>query len=305
MSATFGIYNILSSTYWKPVDFNVVGQQFDVKKTPLLLDNGMYFYLHNVLSNPVDFTFNRKTGTLLSSLIYNSYFLENKKNPEIVENLTKIESPISTIDGNIVTFYNSNSSLPNNPTVLRDSFNDIFGRNDVFTFNFVENNKVTVKNKLGNLLTANFFGTNGLVFSPQIYPPTQTQLFDYLIGESSIVLFKSDTNYTNIVAKGSNNIYVLSSVNLGKNNSLPSSAVLNFVSYKNNVIDFENDISIINNATYNITFGFGGNFGLCNVFSKNNIFYTGGLTHDLLKKYNQVNNNQYNNIITIINNSNK
>lgn len=243
MSATFGIYNILSSTYWKPVDFNVVGEQFDVKKTPLLLDNGMYFYLHNVLSNPVDFTFNRKTGTLLSSLIYNSYFLENKKNPEIVENLTKIESPISTIDGNIVTFYNSNSSLPNNPTVLRDSFNDIFGRNDVFTFNFVENNKVTVKNKLGNLLTANFFGTNGLVFSPQIYPPTQTQLFDYLIGESSIVLFKSDTNYTNIVAKGSNNIYVLSSVNLGKNNSLPSSAVLNFVSYKNNVIDFENDIS--------------------------------------------------------------
>ncbi|NBO98602.1 MAG: hypothetical protein EBU90_00475 [Proteobacteria bacterium] len=242
MSATFSIYNILSATYWKPVDFNVVGEQFDVKKTPLLLDNGMYFYLHDSLSNAVDFTFNRKTGTFLTSLFYNSYFLTNKKNPEITEELTKIESPIVNDTGNIVTFYNSNSALPNNPTVLKDTLGEIFGKNDVFTFNFV-NGKVTVKNKLGNLLTANYFGTNGLVFSPQIYPPAQTQLFDYFIGDSSIILFKSDTNYTNIVAKGTNNIYVLSSVSLAKNSSLPSNAIFSFVSYKKNTINFENDVS--------------------------------------------------------------
>ncbi len=242
MSATFSIYNILSATYWKPVDFNVVGEQFDVKKTPLLLDNGMYFYLHDALSNALDFTFNRKTGTFLTSLFYNSYFLKNKKNPEITEELTKIESPISDINGNIVTFYNSNSSLPNNPTVLKNTLGDIFGKNDVFTFDFV-NDKVSVKNKLGNLLTANYFGTNGLIFTPQIYPPAQTQLFDYFIGESSIILFKSGTNYTNIIAKGTNNIYVLSSVSLAKNSSLPNNAIFNFVSYKNNQIDFENDVS--------------------------------------------------------------
>jgi hypothetical protein len=243
MSATFSIYNILSATYWKPVDFNVVGDEFNIKKTPLLLDNGMYFYLHNVLLNSVDFTFNRKTGTFLSSLIYNSYFLENKKNPDLIENLTKIESPITTIDGNIVTFYNSNSSRRNNPTVLKNTLGIIFGKNDVFTFSFVENNKVTVKNKSGNLLTANFFGTNGLVFKPQLYPPSQTQLFDYFLGDSSIVLFKSDTNYTNIVTRGTNNIYVLSSVNLGKTTNLPNNAIFNFVSYKKNSINFENDVS--------------------------------------------------------------
>jgi hypothetical protein len=242
MSATFSIYNTLSTTYWRPVDFNVVGEQFDVKKTPVLFDNGMYFYLHDSLSNGVDFTFNKKTGTFLTNLIYNSYFLENKKNPDIVQNLTKIESVIKTVSGNVVTFYNSNSSLPNNPTVLLDTSNVIFGANDVMTFSFEENNKVSVKNKIGNLLTADFFGTNGLSFKQQIYPPAQTQLFDYFLGESSIILFKSNTNYTNIVTKGSNNVYVLSSVSLAKNSSLPSNAVFNFVSYKNNTLNFDNGI---------------------------------------------------------------
>jgi hypothetical protein len=243
MSSTFSIYNTLSATYWRRVDFNVVGEQFDVKKTPLLFDNGMYFYLHDTLSDSVDFTFNKKTGTFLTKLIYNSYFLENKKNPDIVQNITKIESPIKTVNGNIVTFYNSNSSLPNNPTVLLDTSNTIFGVNDVITFSFEENNKVSVKNKIGNVLTADYFGINGLTFKQQIYPPSQTQLFDYFLGESSIILFKSNTNYTNIVTKGSNNVYVLSSVSLAKSSTLPSNAIFNFVSYKNNTLNFDNSIS--------------------------------------------------------------
>ena len=252
MSATFSIYNTLSTTYWRPVDFNIVGEQFDVKKTPLLFDNGMYFYLHDSLSNSLDFTFNKKTGTFLTSIIYNSVFLENKKNPDIVQNLTKIESPIQTVNGNIVTFYNSNSSLPNNPTVLLDTSNVIFGTNDVMTFSFEENNKVSVKNKIGNVLTADYFGTNGLSFKQQIYPPAQTQLFDYFLGDSSIILFKSNTNYTNIVTKGSNNVYVLSSVSLAKNSSLPSNAIFSFVSYKDNTLNFDNDIANSFMAKYKV-----------------------------------------------------
>ena len=252
MSATFSIYNILSTTYWRPVDFNVVGEQFDVKKTPVLFDNGMYFYLHDSLSDSLDFTFNKKTGTFLTKIIYNSLFLENKKNPDIVQNLTKIESPIQTVNGNIVTFYNSNSSLPNNPTVLLDTSDVIFGANDVMTFSFEENNKVSVKNKIGNVLTADYFGKNGLSFKQQIYPPAQTQLFDYFLGESSIILFKSNTNYTNIVTKGSNNVYVLSSVSLAKNSSLPSNAIFSFISYKDNTLNFNNGIANSFMAKYKV-----------------------------------------------------
>jgi hypothetical protein len=243
MSVAFKTYNTLSATYWKPVDFNIVGNQFDVKKQGLLFDNGMCFYLHNALLNPSDFTFNRKTGTFLTGLMYNSYFLNNYKNPDIVQDLTKIESPIQTLSGKIITFYNSNTALPNNPTVLKESINTFYTSNDVFTFDFSYNNKVTIKNKLGNYLTANFFGNNGLIFKPKIYPPSQTQLFDYILGNDNIILFKTDTNYTNIVAKDKNNNFVLSSVNITKQDKFPSNAFIKFVSYVKNEIKFDNSIA--------------------------------------------------------------
>ena len=121
MAAIFNIYNKLESTYWKPVNFNVVGDQVNVKKIPVLFDNGMYFYLHTFLKNSNDFTFNKKTGTFLTNFLYNSYFLKNNVNPSITNELTKIESPITSSQNNVYTIYNANSSILKNSTVLKDS----------------------------------------------------------------------------------------------------------------------------------------------------------------------------------------
>ena len=94
MSAVFNIQNTLGTASWRPVDFNVVGDNFKVKNTHVLCSNGMSFKLHNFLKNAMDFSINKKTGMFLTNFIYNSYFLENKEVPNIEVKLTKIESPI-------------------------------------------------------------------------------------------------------------------------------------------------------------------------------------------------------------------
>jgi hypothetical protein len=230
--ASFNIYNRLSETYWRPVDFSIVGDQFKSKKTPVFFDNGVYFYIHNILQNAIDFSFNRKTGTFLSNFYYNSYFLENNKNPDIYEPLKKIESPLRTNNEFTITIFNQNSSLPNNPTVLLETSEYILNSNNSLTFLFENNNKVIVKNKQGHVLTADFIGSNGLTFKEQEFPYIQEQLFDYFLGSSDIVLFKSGTNFTNIVTKGTNNVFVLSSVNFSFNQTIPQESVLYFTSYQ-------------------------------------------------------------------------
>jgi hypothetical protein len=46
--------------------------------------------------------------------------------------------------------------------------------------------------------------------------------------------------------------------------------------------DFEKDLQIINKADKNITFGYGGNFGLCAMASKHTIGYIATLNHEIL-----------------------
>lgn len=242
MPAIFNIHNTLSSTYWKPVDFNIVGDRVKFKKTPVLFDNGMYFYLHKFLENGMDFSFNNKTGMLLTEFMYNSYFLENKDSPEIENKLTKIETPIA-IDGNVITVYNANSALPNSPTVLKNSGDTYFNKNDVLSFIFNNDNTIMVKNVYGNVLTCDFLGANGLKFKSQIYPPNDSQKFDYFLTTNSIVLFQHNSKYSKIVKKDSStNIIGLYSSNLQTSDNFPQDSILYFVSYENVTIDVESNI---------------------------------------------------------------
>jgi hypothetical protein len=242
MAAIFNIYNKLESTYWKPVDFNIVGQQFNVKKIPVLFDNGMYFYLHTFLKDSNDFTFNKKTGTFLTNFLYNSYFLENNVIPSVDNKLTKIESPISISETNVYSLYNSNSSIPNNPVVLKDSEQVFFSKNDTITFLF-DDDFVVVKNVYGNVLTCDYIGVNGLSFKSQEYPPQNTQKFNYFLGNNSIVLFQYNQNYTNIVAKNaSSKTLVLSSINLNTKNNFTTDSVFSFISYDKQILNTNNSV---------------------------------------------------------------
>jgi hypothetical protein len=54
--------------------------------------------------------------------------------------------------------------------------------------------------------------------------------------------------------------------------------------------DFERDLQLINSADANITFGFGGNFGLCAMASKNTIGYIATLNHNILSLLSKCNN---------------
>jgi len=239
--ASFNLYNELSETYWRPVDFSILGDQFKSKKIPVFFDNGVSFYIHNILKSALDFTFNRKTGTFLSNFAFNSYFLENKTNPSIYKNLEKIESPLKTKDEYIITLTSPNTAVSNNFPVFTKSFRKNVNYDDTITFLFY-NNKVIVKNVNGYVLTADFFGENGLSFKHQIFPYDQTQLFDYFLGDNNIVLFKSETNYTNLVIKDSTENYVLSSVNFSVNSFLPQNSIFYFYSYEKSKINYSNNI---------------------------------------------------------------
>lgn len=198
MSSIFNIYSNLSSTYWKPVDFELVGDDFSFKKTKVVLNNGVTFNLHNYLKDVEDFSFNRKTGFFLTGPQFNQNFLEGNKKPLYSDNLTKIETLLFNLSTNLVTIKPVNASL-NSSKALYDSRNDIFSIKDKVSFIFSENT-VRVQNSDGYFLTVSSFNTP-LPFTPRISPPSDTQAFNYLLGVSSIVLFEYGTNFSNIVIR--------------------------------------------------------------------------------------------------------
>jgi hypothetical protein len=61
----------------------------------------------------LDFSFNRKTGTLLSKPSINSALLENKEDFNIKNSLIRIESPISDINSFVYALcsYNGSNTL--------------------------------------------------------------------------------------------------------------------------------------------------------------------------------------------------
>lgn len=64
----------------------------------------------------------------------------------------------------------------------------------------------------------------------------------------------------------------------------------------NEIINFEKDMFLINNAKTNVTFGEGGPLVICQAFSKSNICYIGALQSACLNIFSQVNGNLYNSL---------
>jgi hypothetical protein len=87
---------------------------------------------------------------------------------------------------------------------------------------------------------------------------------------------------------------------LKKNNDLIDLTYDNLYS-GNNYDDFEKDLFIINNAKYNIGFGYGGPLNISMAFSLNNIFYIDDLKHKCLDIYQNINKNIYRDIDNFIN----
>jgi len=460
MAATFNIYNNLSSTNWLPVDFESMTNDYKFTKTPIFFNNGVNLYLHNFLQNSEDFSFNKKTGLVLTNPTNNTFFLQNKPDPATENALTQIQTPLQTgvfqnlsagiqaywklddsyfldstgngydltnignvgngsgIISNCAIFVNPdvgtlrstislsnnctlsfwfNSTQPNqdssvlfseyspnyynfyihcegdglflsvynngaiqyaipNPTngtfydgkwhhivivnnngvgtfwvdgktnsntyilgdlssthfdigvplddngynvqdnalfcsvdevgiwniplvdvdiqylynkrkaitypftnytiqsvsksnslnskkVLSVSNTNNYNSNDILTFNFQGNNTTTVKNSYGKFLTCYGTGENNLYFNDEIYPPSSSQQFNYLLNDNSIILFQTQTNYSNIVCINppTGNL-ILSSIHLNINDSIPSNSILYFTSFGRYNTEFNNSI---------------------------------------------------------------
>ena len=100
-----------------------------------------------------------------------------------------------------------------------------------------------------------------------------------LLGEKDNVEQNLETKTNNIQT-----IYSTLLESLSKNNEIID--LTRDGLYSDNTIEsFEDDISKINNAKLNITFGYGGPLTLSVAFSKNTVGFIGNLNHEVLRKY--------------------
>jgi len=239
MSNSFSIYQNVSSAYWKPVEFTTIDGNFSFKKTPIAFNNGLTFYLNGLLQNTQDFSFNRRTGTILTNPTFNTAILENTTDFNIKNNLIKIDSPISDKGGFIYSLSSVNYS---NWLVKTNSKS--FTKDNTLSFNFTDNNKVFVEDENGRVLTSYHLGTGGLTFSLKLYPPDNSQLFDYIFGNNSITLFQSNTNFQNIVTNDTTtNSLVLSSTILQEGSDIADQNLLLFTSYVKSNVNSDNALS--------------------------------------------------------------
>ena len=132
--ASINSYKI-TDIYWNPIDFNIIGEQFKLKKTPITFDNGMSFNLFDCLENIQDLKFNNKNGIFLSELKNNTSIIEDNSSPESVSNLSLIESPIASNDKRIF-------NIVNNELILSSLYT--FSIKDKLIFSCY-NNKIIIK----------------------------------------------------------------------------------------------------------------------------------------------------------------
>jgi hypothetical protein len=179
--ASINFYNI-SDIYWYPIDFNIVGNQFTLNKTPITFSNGMSFNIFDGLENLKDFTINQKTGMVLTNLKNNNDLFSDDNIPNLTNNLSMIQSPLGNTSGNIY-------SIKNNQ--LYNKGNKSFTLSDKVILNF-ENNLVSLK--FSNNLVLTYQGVNNpVILKTQIEPPDyNNQFFDYILGNNCIALFKSN-----------------------------------------------------------------------------------------------------------------
>jgi hypothetical protein len=251
---TLNNYNI-SSIYWNPVDFKIVGDQFKLKKTPVTFSNGMSFNLFPFLRNIQDLSFNNKSGIFLTGLKNNNQFIVDNTTPSNTEDLTTIKSVISPLDSNY--FYQLSSTSFNLFNLcVSDNFN--YNLTDELTFTFI-GSQVLIENYYGGVLTNLGNGNNNLIFSPKIKPISNTQLWDYLLGDGKIMLFSYNTGFSSVVINQNNQLILtpynsqisddaLIVLNSYTNKQLQYNSVKNSftVKYNSNPILSENSLSAIN-----------------------------------------------------------
>jgi hypothetical protein len=217
-------YNI-SDIYWSPVNFNVIGDQFSLKKTPVTFDNGMSFNIFDFLNNVQDVSFNNKNGIILTNLNKNSNILKDSNLPNNINNLTLIESPLAT------TTDNATYRIVNN--VLKAVSDSNYTLNDKLIFNFIDDNTVTIQNNFGLFLTSDI--DNTLTFKTRITPIDQSQKFNCLLGDNHIVLFAGDTNYSLIFTENGSRQLVLTTLS---NSTIPQTSIFKLASYINPERDY-------------------------------------------------------------------
>lgn len=89
---------------------------------------------------------------------------------------------------------------------------------------------------------------------------------------------------------------------LNKSNNVIDLTHEKLYSGNDNFDNFIDEVEIINKASYNITFGWGGPFMLCNAFSKNHIGYVSKLKHEYLTQMISINKNIHRNFKKFLDN---
>jgi hypothetical protein len=202
MSVQINLYNNLSAIYWRPINFNLIDNKSSLKKEQIYFNNSTTFNVFEAFKNPKDSKFNRRTGLLLTNVLNNSSIFLETIPPLDSSDLKFIETPLLNPRTNqtfsLSSYNQTNILIETNHTELKQT--------DVLTFSFTNNNKVRVSSKEGLYLTAQQIGNYGLTFTTKIIPDNASQLFDYLLGNDEIILFKSETNYQIVVAMYSNGV---------------------------------------------------------------------------------------------------
>jgi hypothetical protein len=134
------------------------------------------------------------------------------------------------------------------------------------------------------------------------------KILDFLTNDINILLDfckNFTTNYT-IILMGEREIennleakthYVISLYNilllLKKNNKLIDLTHKVLYSGNDNFDNFIREVEIINKANYNVTFGIGGQFVMCQAFSKKNYCFINTIKHTAVDQFTKINNNTY------------
>ncbi len=243
MSNTVNFYNP-SDIDWKPVEFDLVGNPYPLKTTPVIFSNGLKFNLYECLYECKDFQANNKTALFLTDLSKSSNFLDKNTNYGEKEPLTQILSPIATLDNKII----ENSKIatePWNRLNLTDRIN--YTEEDNFIFRFYGDDYVTVESQKDNqfLTWLAGVGQGNLIIYPKIFPLIDNQKFRYFLGDNTIILFKYDNFYNDIIMNDvgfnvkfyvnqfyTSQAYGLSSLPSFYQDKMPQNAVFKLLSYK-------------------------------------------------------------------------
>jgi hypothetical protein len=216
----------ISAIDWNPIEFNVIGGQFDLIKHPVTFSNGMKFIVYPFFNNITDFSFNNKTGIFLTEPNNISNLLKDKNLPSDKNDLKTLTTYIADITNDPYKPYSIRGSLSG----LKISTESKFDAMDQLTFNFVDN-QVYIENYFGQVLTQAGTGDGQLHFGPKTLPLNEYQLWDYVLGNSIILLFASNTNYSQILLKNAYDHLELNTYNLDLSALIPNNAYIRLISF--------------------------------------------------------------------------